>query len=58
MSLINELVSHLQFNVERDNDTVGKPKDDMGFVNEFDDDGDEEKFDESDEEEGSSRGPG
>ena len=56
VSLINELFSDLEFNVEQAKDRVGKPKDDMDFVNEFDDDGDEEELNESNEEGGAKQG--
>ena len=39
--------------MEQAKDRVGKPNDDMNFVNEFDDAGDKEEFDESNEGEGS-----
>jgi hypothetical protein len=52
VTLINELFSDLEFNVEQEKDRVGKPKDNMDFANEFDDDGDKEELDESDEEGG------
>ena len=38
--------------MEQAKNTVGKPKDNMDFANEFDDGCDEEEFDESDEGEG------
>ena len=56
MSLINELFSDLEFNVEQEKDRVGKPKADMDFANEFDDDGDKEEFDGSNEEGGMKQG--
>jgi hypothetical protein len=46
------IFSDLEFNVEQEKDRVSKPKDDMDFANEFDDDGDEEEFNKSNEEKG------
>lgn len=52
---INELFSDLDFNVEQEMDRVDKPEDYMDFANGFDDDGDKEEFDESDDKGGETR---